>query len=211
MRVLTKDVSWALARVCGTVVFGSRALITLITKIRLLSESQKLWRITETGDLIGVHQVKRNSGASTLVSSVPANVNFVGPKRLKTNIEVPSIEAGKSGLYFLPDRVLVRDTKRFSHIHYGDLHVLHGQKRFVENSSPPSDALQVDTTWRYVNLNGTPDRRFNNNRQLPVMLYGRLKLSTASGLSWIIQVSRHTVVEPVAEAVRSAPNIPAGN
>ncbi|GAB99387.1 hypothetical protein GONAM_09_00320 [Gordonia namibiensis NBRC 108229] len=94
---------------------------------------------------------------------------------------MPSIEAGKSGLYFLPDRVLVRDTKRFSHIHYGDPLVVHGQKRFVENSSPPRDALQVDTTWRYVNLNGTPDRRFNNNRQLPVMLYGRLKLSTASG------------------------------
>jgi hypothetical protein len=35
--------------------------------------------------------------------------------------------------------------------------------RFIEDGPVP------DTTWRFVNKNGTPDRRFDNNRRLPVM------------------------------------------
>ncbi len=41
----------------------------------------------------------------------------------------------------------------------------------------------VDRTWRYVNKNGGPDRRFNNNAQLPVVKYGVLYLSSATGLN----------------------------
>jgi hypothetical protein len=87
----------------------------------------------------------------------------LGPKELTTNITVPSITAGKAALYFLPDRVLVREGKGFSDVAYAHLGVRPGQTRFIEDSAPPGDALRVDQTWQYVNVKGGPDRRYKNN------------------------------------------------
>ncbi len=182
---------------------------TLVTQWRWLTESQRLWRITQSGDVVGVQQFKRNAGAATLIDSVNAVANTLGPNQLEVNIAIPSIVAGNSALYFLPDRVLVRDGKTFSDAEYRDLHVFHDQRRVIEESIPPGDAVQVDTTWRYVNVKGGPDRRFNNNRQLPVMRYGRLVLTTAQGLYWIVQISREQAAQPLAEVISSAPAIEA--
>jgi hypothetical protein len=57
------------------------------------------------------HQYKTNAGASNLVSRIATVADLKGPKHLSTNVTIPSLTAGKSSLYFLPDRVLVRDGK----------------------------------------------------------------------------------------------------
>ena len=55
--------------------------------------------------------------------------------------------------------------------------------RFIEDGWVPSDGTVVDRTWRYVNKNGGPDRRFNNNAQLPIVKYGVLYVSSATGVN----------------------------
>lgn len=180
---------------------------TLTTQWRWLTESQKLTRITQSGDVIGITQFKRNAGASTLINSVTVMANTTGPKELESNIEIPSIVGGNSGIYFLPDRVLVRDGKRFTDLNYDDLRVFHDTTRYIEQAVPPGDAVQVDTTWQHPNIHGGPDRRFNNNRQLPVMSYGRLVLTSANGLQWIILISRAAAAQPLAHVIANAPHI----
>lgn len=64
-----------------------------------------------------------------------------------------------------------------------------GTTRFIESSPVPKDARVVDHTWQYVNKSGGPDKRFKNNRQLPVCLYGELKLQSPTGLNTIIMFS----------------------
>ena len=61
---------------------------------------------------------------------------------------------------------------------------------FVEEESVPRDSQVVDRTWRYVNKKGGPDKRFSNNRELPVVLYEEMYLTSSSGLNEIIQLSR---------------------
>ncbi len=173
----------------------------LINQWPWLSQSQKLWRVTESGDITTPYLHKRNAGASTLISSVAAAAGLSGPARLKTNIEMPSIVAGRSALFFLPDRLLVQDGNRFTDVSYEHLQVFQTTVRFIESGAPPGDGTVVDTTWTYVNKDGGPDRRFNNNRQLPVMLYARVVLGTATGLYWIIQVSRYQAAEPLAQVI----------
>jgi len=173
----------------------------LITQWPWLTQSQRLWRVTESGDINTPSQFKYNAGASTLISSIAATAGMSGPRELKTNIAVPSIVAGKSALYFLPDRLLVREGKRFTDVSYEHLQVFQKDQRFIETGPPPADGNPVGTTWTYVNKDGGPDRRFNNNRQLPVMLYGRLILTTATGLCWIIQISRYQAAEPLAQVI----------
>ena len=180
---------------------AARWFESVISQWPWLSQSQRLSRVTESGDINTPYLHKRNAGASSVISSVPAAAGLSGPAQLKTNIAIPSIAAGKSALYVLPDRLLVRDDKRFTDVAYEHLTVSPTSVRFIESDAPPADATMVDTTWVYVNKDGGPDRRFNNNRQLPVMRYGRVVLTTATGLYWVIQVSRAQAAEPVAQAI----------
>ena len=41
-----------------------------------------------------------------------------------------------------------------------------------------------------MNKSGGPDRRFKDNRQLPICLYGELELSSTSGLNTVIMYSK---------------------
>lgn len=47
---------------------------------------------------------------------------------------------------------------------------------FINKQRVPSDCEIIRYTWYKVNKNGTPDKRFNGNYQIPVCKYGKLKL-----------------------------------
>ncbi len=64
--------------------------------------AQNLWRITASGDVQSLYQHKTNAGASALVRRVAASAALTGPTHLATNVAVPSLNVGKSSLYFLP-------------------------------------------------------------------------------------------------------------
>ncbi|OBF66398.1 hypothetical protein A5753_06715 [Mycobacterium sp. 852002-51971_SCH5477799-a] len=179
---------------------------SVTTQWRWLIESQQVRRIVQSGDVVGTSAFKVNSGASALVNTIAATASTsVKNKHLATNIAVPSITAGNSALYLLPDRLLIREGKRYSDIDYQALRTFQKKQRFIESSSPPRDALQVDRTWQIVNVKGGPDRRYKNNRMLPIMLYGRLLITSASGLFWMIQISRADAAEPLAQIISAAP------
>ena len=102
---------------------------------------------------------------------------------------VPSLSGAGKSAYFFPDRLLIYDSSGVGAIPYSQLNSQAAQSRFIEDGSVPPDGQQVDVTWRFPAKHGGPDRRFNNNRQLPVMQYGVLALSSASGLNDVYQSS----------------------
>jgi DNA polymerase-3 subunit epsilon len=104
-------------------------------------------------------------------------------------------------VYFLPDRVLVRHGSQYADIPYAAVSARMEPQRFIEEASPPTDSQCVGTTWKFVNKSGGPDRRFNNNRQLPIMLYGRLTMGTPQGLLAVWDFSRPDVAASLAEAL----------
>lgn len=163
------------------------------------------WRIVESGSVDTLHQRKINAGASHLINRVGVSFGTGHPKVLTTNIAVPSLTSGRTTLYFLPDRVLLRTARKWSDVGYAQLRADVHHQRFIEDGRLPRDARQVDTTWRYVNKGGGPDRRFKDNRQLPVMLYGRVHLSSPQGLSWILDLSVPGVAESFASCLTSHP------
>lgn len=177
----------------------------LVDASTALGSAHALWRVNAAGDVRSTYQYKVNSGASTLISRAKARISSGSPPFLTTNIVVPSITSGANTLYFLPDRLLVKDAKRFSDVSYAALQSHPSSLRFIETDRPPRDAVKVDTTWQYVNVKGGPDRRFKDNRQLPVMLYGELELSSTSGLHWLLQCSLVEVVQQFAAMLSQAP------
>lgn len=186
----------------------ARWFTELVATFEDLVKMSEAWRVNASGRVQNTYQYKVNSGASEIVKRVDAKRSLTGPKVLATNIAVPSFESGRQALYFLPDRLLIHDGKRFSDVNYGALASDCSPQRFIESKRKPCDSQQVNTTWQYVNVKGGPDRRYKNNRKLPVMLYGEINLSAPGGLHWLMQFSRAPLAEQLGQVLRSAPSMP---
>lgn len=169
-----------------------------------LAKAQKVWFIPSTGRVATTRQYKVNSGAKSIVSRHPARVGTRGPRELVTNVDVPTVSSGRRAVYFLPDQVIVKDGKDFVGFRYTEIRASAHPQRFIEAQTPPRDSRQVDTTWKYVNVKGGPDRRYKNNPRLPIMLYGRLVISSPRGLHLEWQCSMVAAAEYVAQAMTTA-------
>lgn len=60
---------------------------------------------------------------------------------------------------------------------------------FVEADSVPSDSKVVGRTWEKTNKDGSPDRRFSDNFEIPICEYGRLIFESRTGLCEEYQAS----------------------
>lgn len=108
---------------------------------------------------------------------------------------------GSSDFIFFPDRLLVVDKNAVGAVNYGLLKIDIRQTRFIEEGAVPEDAKVVDHTWQFVNKGGGPDRRFNNNRELPILLYEEVHFTSESGLNEVIHLSRLNTTQGFKEAV----------
>lgn len=165
-----------------------------------LAGCAKVWHIEAQGRVL---DRKYHAGASHLIRRRPTFLRAMEPPFLKTNIETVAIGVGKQVLHLFPDRILVFEPNGVGAVSYSDLRVDVEQTRFVEDGPVPNDATVVDHTWRFVNQNGGPDRRFKDNRQLPICLYDEITLHTTSGLHERLQVSRHSVADGFAKAIHA--------
>ena len=144
---------------------------------------------------------KRNAGATSSVSRYRVSCHGRGIPRVITNLEKISVGAQSRTLFFLPDQLLIRRGFRYSAIPYAELAVQGSSGQFVWEDRVPGDAEVVGHTWRYVRRDGGPDRRFNNNRQIPVVRVYDLHLASPSGLRMRIQTTSHTAAEAFASAL----------
>lgn len=112
-----------------------------------------------------------------------------GPTRLRTNIPVPKIAVGLQTLHFLPDHVLVEAPEGYGAVKYSNLTISLEQERVVEQDVPPSDARVVASMWKHVADSGERDGRTKHNRRLPVVMYERVHLKSASGLNELLHIS----------------------
>lgn len=147
---------------------------------------------------------KRNGGAGVSVDRHRVWVGWVPHFKIETNVRVGRLAMGIGGalIYFFPDRLLVFRNGAVQAVDYAELMCEPSAVPFIEEGSVPQDAVVIGSTWRYVNRDGGPDRRFANNRQLPVARYGVLDLSTASGLRLRLHISTDGLAEGAAELLR---------
>lgn len=163
---------------------------------------KRQWRLMAQSRVYGAHQIKLSSGAGTLIKRQQIALSNSAPKWIKTNIAVPAISTGRQVLYFFPDRLLIQEGKKFGAIQYGDLEIGVTSSRFVETEGLPSDANVVGKTWKYPNKDGSPDRRFNNNYEIPITIYSELHFTSPQGLHEIVQLSKSNEGGEFAESVK---------
>ena len=151
--------------------------------LETIGQCARLWvqHSTATSDW------KRNAGVSSLVKRQAASLVSDDQSLLKANVPIPKLSSAGFELWFLPDQAILRQSGRLTNLDYVATSVTSNLVRFVESDPLPGDTQVVGKTWQYVNRSGGPDRRFNNNRQLPIALYGRSVLSAKNG--WTLELS----------------------
>lgn len=167
----------------------------------MLSKSIKIWDITVYQD---IDKVKARSAASsnvarTLVSLERAQLDYINTKYVPLKFN----NANGGSLYIYPGFITMpsKTSNAFALIDFRDLRFEHHIQRFVEEEGVPSDSQVVDQTWRYVNKNGSPDKRFNNNYQIPIVQYYEINFKTDKGLNESYQISNVVAGQAFANAL----------
>jgi hypothetical protein len=104
-------------------------------------------------------------------------------------------------LYIYPGFVVYRASKQaFAVIDFHDIQLRLQLRRFIEAEKIPTDSQVVGQAWARSNKDGSPDRRFKVNYQIPVVLYGELAFTSASGLNEEFQFSNPALAQRFAAA-----------
>jgi DNA polymerase-3 subunit epsilon len=175
-----------------------QALVDAFDRLR---SCQRAWHVSAAGTVHTTYQYKTSAGASEVLRRLAAVLNLDGPPVLKTNIAVPSMHTSARSLYFLPDRLLVGEGRKYAEASYGSFALHADAVNFIEDGRAPQDNELVGTTWKYVNVRGGPDRRYKDNRQLPILRYGQITISAATGLHSVWQFSRPDLTAQFATTV----------
>ena len=170
-----------------------------------MAASHGKWHIEAGGRVQDVTTWKRNAGASHLVKRNPTTLAYGLPKTVTCNITPPSIHVGKQIIYFLPDVAFIDDGRKVGAVSYADLTVQWQPSNFIEEGKVPRDCEIISQTWKHPNKNGGPDRRFRDNRQLPVCRYEAMHMLSATGINELVEFSKTGVVAPFAQALKAMP------
>lgn len=162
-----------------------------------LSKNVRLWQI---GSSVHVFNTKYNAGASNNVTRHTISIYQKMPWNISKNIDVYCLNLTDEKIYFTPDRMLI--FKKLGGVgvrSYNDMIANFSWTNFVETESIPRDSEIVRYTWKYVNKSGGPDKRFNNNRQIPVCKYGKIQLQTEDGINIMLNSSNYQLTSSIQD------------
>lgn len=183
--------------------YSERRFLDGIAIFSNLATTHKTWRLKSQ---VRVEDWKRNAGSNSKLVRQQARVGKRSPNLIKTNIEVWGIDAGSIKFYLLPDRLFVFQDGVYSAIAYDELETGLKDLDYVEQDGLPKDATVVGQTWKYVRRDGGPDRRFKNNRQLPIVNYPIVVFMTDSLTAYLI-VSSHQVADAFTQSFMRLLNV----
>jgi hypothetical protein len=169
-----------------------------------LTRSEAIWVVHaegRTGDW------KRNAGATSLTRRKRTRLQFNRPRCIRGRTKFPSFQIGSDELYLLPDAALVIVNGEVASVAYRELQFSKNVVKFIEEDNVPSDTTIADYTWRYVNKSGGPDRRFINNVQLPVCLYGEVTLRSEGGLNCKLELSKPSAADSLHKVISALKEI----
>lgn len=152
--------------------------------------NKKIWQKTKSKR---VNNSKYYGGAGNLVDRVPVKKvesDSLPSPLIKTNVEIPHISLTNINLYFFPERLILKKGNKFAGVFYKNLEIKGVRTRFIEDEAVPKDATIIGSTWKYVNKSGGPDKRFNNNRQIPICQYSEYNIKGQNGINEIIMTSK---------------------
>ncbi len=169
-----------------------------------LARSHRSWSVSSSQQ---IDRVRARSMSNTVVARQSLSLGRRADTLVDTD-DAPlalGIQNGRATAYFYPGFILVVSNagSDFALIDLKELDIRHVSNHFTETEGVPADAQMVRKVWAKSNRNGTRDKRFKDNRELPVMLYGELSLRAAGGLNEALVFSRHNACHDFVHSVQA--------
>lgn len=153
-----------------------------------LSESKMIW--DTTGERAS-NRVAERTAASRIINRQTVSFGLKECPLMNSAMRVPHLENANGGdIYIYPNFVIYFVSENaFALLEIGDLRLFVEPTRFIEDDPVPEDSSIVGQTWHKANKDGSPDRRFANNYQIPVVLYAKITIQSSTGMNEEYQVS----------------------
>jgi len=159
-----------------------------------LCQSHTIWNLlTERA----IDRVKQRSVSNIEVDRTPVQFQLGSCDIIQWEQQIPHLANRTGGdMFIYPGFVLYRESKQaFALIEFHDVDLKYVTIRFTERDAIPADSHIVGQTWQYANKDGSPDRRFNNNHQMPIAQYAELLFTSRDGLDVRYMLSNPALAE----------------
>lgn len=163
-----------------------------------LAKSARIW---DTVSHRAINQFVERSRATRAVERKPVSFRLGQCDVIKSEWTVPQLENANGGDIFMYPLFLVyfAGEQSFALLEYKDVQFTSTSTQFVEEEAVPSDSQVVGRTWAKTNKDGSPDRRFKENYEIPVTQYGKLVFRSSTGLNEEYMVSSLPSTEAFAK------------
>lgn len=152
---------------------AQRAYSSMVRTFDALKLASKKWDVTADRS---TNQFVERTRANRTVNRHPVTFEFSSTDLIQFSGRAMRFENvnGDDILLYPGIAVIPRADGMFALIDIRDLEVGIEGVRFHEDEEVPSDAEVVGYTWAKTNKDGSPDRRFRENYQIPICLYGQI-------------------------------------
>ncbi|MFD2902542.1 DUF4236 domain-containing protein [Sphingobacterium anhuiense] len=166
-----------------------------------LTRSRKIWDVTSAH--FEDRRITRSS-ASTIVKRNTVSFGLKSIPEFKSDVQALFLQnANGADLYIYPNFIVMYSkNKDFAVIGLDEISMEQNYVRFTETQGVPADTKIIEQTWAKVNKNGSRDKRFKGNYQIPVVRYGELKLKTTTGVHEEYQFSNYEATAAFGQAFR---------
>jgi hypothetical protein len=163
------------------------------------TESHRIW---DALDRRAVNRVAERSAANEAITREPVNFSLDSCDLIQWEQKVPHLPNRTGGdIYIYPGFLLYRASKQaFALIDSREVTLTHRDTRFIEEEKVPADTRTVGHAWAKSNKDGSPDRRFRDNYQIPIVIYASLTFTSPNGLEEEFQLSNRDLAERFAKA-----------
>lgn len=167
--------------------------------VAALSHSQRIW---DTLSSIATDRHRERTAAAQSIQRQLVGVSLGSCDLIQSSLKVPRLMNANGGELFLyPAFVLYFVSQQaFALVDIRDLRLDYSPVSFIEEEAVPADAELIGHTWKKANKDGSPDRRFANNYQIPILKYGDIRLTSQSGLNEAYMISHAALAERFADA-----------
>jgi hypothetical protein len=147
-------------------------------------------------------RISQRTDAEASVTRSPVKFSLGSFDLLDWEQEVPHLRTGRGeDLFLYPGFVIYSINARIlAIIGYHDIVLSPSNSNFIESEAIPSDSKIIKKTWFKANKDGTRDKRFVANYEIPVVRYGELALKGDSGLWMKFQFSNPERSESFGES-----------
>ena len=176
-----------------------KAFHRLCDEFSILSRSIKIW---DTVAHRSTNRVIERTTATRTIERKIVSFRMGNCEVIESDWKVPHLANANGGDIFLYPAFVVYfiSSDSFALLEYKEIKLQSSPSSFIEQEGVPSDSKVVGKTWAKANKDGSPDKRFNGNYEIPIAQYGKLIFSSTTGLNEEYMISDLEKTENFAKA-----------